>query len=136
MEESALPESLRMKASVSVGGEHAWRMEDVEEVVLAARDIGLACLGGQLQFQFPDGICEAYWIAFDSTERQANEPWEHFVSRSAEEALWKFRQVCRDTDFQGIARKWGFISQKMDREGCDPKDYLWFPLYFQAQPAS
>src|SRR5678816_400999 len=131
MNERALPERLRMKASVSPGGEHAWRMGDVEEVLLAAKESGLACLGGQLQFQFPDGIAEAYWSSLDPTERQPNEPWEHYVDRSAQETLSKFRHVCRDTDFQKVAREWDFIAQKMDAEGCDPKEYLWFPLYFE-----
>src|SRR5262249_10425678 len=114
----------------------AWRMDDVEEVVLAARNLGLACLGGQLQFQFPDGICEAYWISLDPTEQHSDEPWEHYVTRSAQEALSKFRQVCRDTDFKKLGREWDFIAQKIEREGCDPKEYLWFPLYFKSRPTS
>jgi hypothetical protein len=32
-EELLLPEAVRRKAAVSVGGEHAWRQDDVEEVV-------------------------------------------------------------------------------------------------------
>jgi hypothetical protein len=32
-EELLLPESVRRKASVSDGGEHAWRQHDVEEVL-------------------------------------------------------------------------------------------------------
>lgn len=63
--ELLLPEAVRRKAAVSAGGEHAWRQHDVEEVLQEARAAGLACLGGQLQFQTPEGIAEAYWYNFD-----------------------------------------------------------------------
>ena len=35
-EEVLLPEAVRRKAAVSVGGEHAWRHDDVEDVVRQA----------------------------------------------------------------------------------------------------
>jgi hypothetical protein len=134
MEESKLPDAIRSKASVTAGGEHAWRMDDVPEVIHAARDMGFACLGGQLQFQFTDGTCEAYWISFDPTDRRLGEPWPDYVLRSAEETLSAFRRICRETDVRKVASEWDFIQRKIDREGCDPRDYLWFTLYFQAEP--
>jgi len=48
--ELLLPEAVRRKASVSDGGEHAWRQHDAEEVLQEARAAGLACLGGQVHF--------------------------------------------------------------------------------------
>ena len=136
MDERALPEEIRRKASITPDGEYAWQMDDVREVILTARDMGLACLGGQVQFQFPDGTCEAYWISFDPADRRAGESWEEYVYRSAEEALSAFEIICRETDFRKVARQWEFIEQKMEHEGCDPADHLWFPLYFQAEPPS
>ena len=73
MEKHSLPEDLRSKASTA-GGEQAWRMADVEDIILAARNLAMACIGGQVQFRFPGGTCEAYWVNFDSTERQPGEP--------------------------------------------------------------
>ncbi len=42
MEEQALPKDILSKASISPGGEHAWKMKDIPEVIEAARIAGLA----------------------------------------------------------------------------------------------
>ena len=107
MEKHSLPEDLRSKASTA-GGEQAWRMADVEDIILAARNLAMACIGGQVQFRFPGGTCEAYWVNFDSTERQPGETWPAYVLRSAEETLFAFRRICRETDFRELAREWDF----------------------------
>ena len=131
--ELLLPEAVRRKASVSVGGEHAWRRHDVEEVLHEAASIELACLGGQVQFQLRNGICEAYWLTFDPQPQREAEAWSDYVSRSSAEALEGFRRICRGTDFRAVARDWELIRTKMDREAYDPMDDLWFVLYFTAE---
>ncbi len=136
MEELALPEIIRSKASITPGGEHAWRIGDVEETIEAACEVGLGCLGGQVQFQLPEGTCEAYWLAYDPTERRAGEPWRDYVCRAAQETRDAFRRVCRETDFRRVAREWEFMRTKIDREGYDPMNDLWFVLYFDKEPAS
>ena len=60
MEEKALPQELLSRASVSPGGEQAWKMEDTPKVIEAAKAVGLANLGGQPQFQGPIGTAEPY----------------------------------------------------------------------------
>ena len=109
-------------------------MADVEEAVEAARKAGLACLGGQVQFQIPGGICEAYWLNYDPAERRDNEPWETYVSRSAGETLESFRRLRAETDFRHVAREWEPLRAMADA-GLDPVDYLWFVLYFEAKAA-
>jgi hypothetical protein len=136
MDELALPESIRRKASITPGGEHAWRIDDVEDVIAAARAIGLACLGGQVQFQFPEGTCEAYWLSYNPAEQRPGELWQEYVSRSADETLAAFRRVRSETDFRAVARGWAFIQQKIDMEGCDPIENLWFVLYIQGVPTT
>ena len=116
MEELLLPEAVRHKAAVSDGGEHAWRQQDVDDVLQEARAAGLACLGGQVQFQTPEGIAEAYWLNFDPQPQLERETWSDYVSRSSDEALEGFRRLCRDADFRSVARDWEFIATKMDRE--------------------
>ena len=135
MSEDRLPESIRRKASVSPEGEHAWRQADVEEAIEAARDTGLGCLGGQVQFRPPDGICEAYWLKCDPAERQPEESWQEYVSRSADETLEAYRQLCRTTDFRAVAREWEVLRASMDRDGYDPTTGLWFVLYFVSEEA-
>ena len=136
MEELLLPEAVRRKAAVSHGGEHAWRQHDVEEVLQEARAAGLACLGGQVQFQTREGIAEAYWLNFDPQPQREREAWSDYVSRSSEEALEGFRGLCRGTDFRSVARKWEFIATKMDREAYDPVNDLWFVLCFATESPS
>jgi hypothetical protein len=135
MDELALPEDIRSKASITPGGEYAWRQADFEEVVDAARNAGLGCLGGQVQFQATEGTCEAYWLQYDPDERRADEPWQDYVSRSARETLEAFERLCRQSDFRVVAREWETLRTKMDREGYDPISDLWFVLYFVAEPA-
>ena len=131
--ELLLPEAVRRKASVSVGGEHAWRRHDVEEVLHEAASIELACLGGQVQFQLRDGVCEAYWLNFDPQPQREGEAWSDYVSRSSAEAFDGFRRLCSATDFQSVAREWEFIATKMDREAYDPINDLWFVLYLASE---
>src|SRR6266700_2686083 len=97
--ELLLPEAVRRKALVSVGGEHAWRQHDVEGVLREAVAVGLVCLGGQVQFQTREGICEAYWLSFDPQPQPEGEPWSDYVSRSSNEALEGFRRLSGATNF-------------------------------------
>jgi hypothetical protein len=127
--ELSLPEAVRQKASVSAGGEHAWRQSDVEEAIEAARKAQLGCQGGLVPFQSRDGTCEAYCLDFDPPARLENESWEAYVSRSNDQALDGCRRVCRETDFRSVAREWEFLRTKIER-GYDPIDDLWFVLYF------
>ena len=125
-----LPETIRRKASISSGGEHAWRQATVEDTIRAACEAGLACLGGQVQFQLPDGTCEAYWVKYDPQQRLVGESWPDYVARSADETLHAFHRVCRETDFRFVASEFEFLRTRMDREGYDPLADLWFVLYF------
>jgi hypothetical protein len=135
MEELVLPASLRQRASISPTGEHAWRKDDVEAVLAAARHAGLACVGGQVQFQTLEGTCEAYWLNYDPEPQGADETWLEYVSRSAEETLAGFRKICNETNFANVAREWDVLRDKMDREQYDPVTDLWFVLYFASEPA-
>ena len=76
--ESALPRDLHDKA-VRTGRELAWRLDDVFSVIDAAGQVGLACLGGQPQFVFPDGTCELFSGDFGPTERTAIETSEALI---------------------------------------------------------
>lgn len=128
--ELLLPEAVRRKAAVSVGGEHAWRQHDVEDVLREAVAVELACLGGQVQFQTREGICEAYWLNFDPQPQREDESWSDYVSRSSNEVLESFCRLSGTRDFRSVGREWETIRTKMDREDYDPVDDLWFVLYF------
>jgi hypothetical protein len=133
MEEDRLPLALRDKAAISAGGEYAWRKDDIEDVIQAARVVGLVPIGGQVQFQFPDGTCEAYWLCYSASPQAANEPWATYVERSAQEVATQFGHLCATTDFAHEAMQWDFIRQKVQADGINPLDHLWFVLYFGAE---
>ena len=131
MEEQALPKDILSKASISAGGEHAWKMEDVPEVIEAARIAGLANLGGQPQSQGPIGTAEPYWLNFEPSEQKANENWQSYVDRSASETLASFNKLCQSTNFEREGCKnWPHI-KKAKEKGINPLEHLWFVLYFE-----
>jgi hypothetical protein len=83
--EERLPAYLRAKA-VRSGNEFGWHRDSVLRTLAAARDAGLACLGGQVQFLFDDGTCELYWLNFDSSKRAALS-WNQTMGFAADELL-------------------------------------------------
>jgi hypothetical protein len=133
MEEDRLPPRIRDKAAVSANNEYAWRKDDIEEVIHAARSAGLASIGGQVQFQFPDGTCEAYWLCYSAPSQANNEPWAIYVERSAQEIYSQFQHLCATSDFAQEAMHWEFIRKKVQTDQSDPLDHLWFGLYFAAE---
>jgi hypothetical protein len=132
MEEEALPKDLLSKASVSPGGEHAWKMEDIPKVIEAARVAGLANLGGQPQFQGPIGTAEPYWLNFEPAGRRKDETWQQYVDRAAAETLEAFRRLCKETDFENEGcLNWNHIKEAKEK-GMNINEHLWFVLYFES----
>lgn len=130
MIEELLPPAILAKASVR-GNEYAWDLSDIEEVINAGQDCGLATLGGQAQFRVPDGTCEMYWICAKSAPRVQEEPWTHYVQRSANEVLLQIRQIITNTDFRSEASQWPLLLERM-QQGDEILNYLCFVLYFEA----
>lgn len=130
MTEDKLPQRIKEKAKISTGGEYSWRKNDIEEVIDCAQKLGLACIGGQPQFQLPDGTCELYWINYDSTERKHEELWGDYVNRTAQEVKAEFHRRCIETDFEKEAKEFYFLKDKMKEKDFKSTDYLYFVLYF------
>ena len=128
-----LPAQLRQRAFLTDRGEYAWRGEDVEAVISAARQAGLACVGGQPLFRHPRGICDAYWLNYDSGDRGPTESWRAYAERSCDEVQSGFRRIYKETDFLAEARNWSLLSRWIDTEGGSPAEILWFFLYFEEE---
>ena len=85
---AALPESLRSRATI-LAGEYAWRPVDVEAVIEAFRDLGVAVLG--LEVWLPEGAsprvlgCTEYEVPF-------MRPWAAYVDENARLALTEFKR--------------------------------------------
>lgn len=115
------------------GGEFAWRVNDIDHVIEAARERGLVNLGGPLQFRFPNGhTCECYWIEVSTL--QAAPPsmkWDERVEESAAKAKEQFHSLIDTIDIVAEGRK--AFSDEFDmfaKSGNrDPKDAAYFVWY-------
>ena len=132
--EKLLPPEMLSAARVS-GREYGWSFDRVNEVLDAAKDRSLACIGGQPQFLLPGGTCELYWQNCDSADRAGNESWSDYVSRSHREVRTCFARLSVDEVVSdGIARFPFLKAQAAD--GTSLSESLVFILYFQAEPAA
>lgn len=108
--------------------EYAWSWSDVEEVISAAEEFGLANLGDGVLFILPQGIYDFYWLEVSTEELRADESWSAYVSRSANEMRTAFRN--RDQKrFIEEARRIPFLAEKLN-QGESIMQYLWFEFYF------
>ncbi len=129
IEENRLPKAILDKA-VKNGNEFGWRQSDFLEVVETARQLNLANLGGQVQYHFPDGTCELYWLSYDPTTRKQNESWTGFCSRTAMECKTKFLNLISKTNIEKEAlENFDFLKNKKET-GTEINNYLIFILYF------
>jgi hypothetical protein len=129
--ENRLPDHVLQRASLR-GGEYAWPVEAIGEVLVAARDAGLACLGGQAQLRLPDATCEMYWHSLDPADRRPSEGWTDFVHRTAAEALSQWDEVRGRIDVSAEAQRWQQVPE-LRRDPLAAERYLCFVLYFQGE---
>lgn len=132
VEETLLPPSALAKA-IKHGNEYGWAQEDVPEVIDAAEAVGLANLGGQPQFVYPEGTCEPYWLNADAANQNEGETWDAYVARSASEVRAGFQRLLEEDEFELAARQFRLLAEKLDR-GEDIMTRLRFVLYFAARP--
>jgi len=135
IEQKYLPPSLLMKGNLS-GNEYAWPISDIPEVIETARKLGLVSVGGQLQFRFPRGTCECYWVEVDTyKEVDLDIPnWQERVERSAEAATVGFERLLAQYDFIAEGREaFSKAFEEYEAEGRDAADVMCFVWYLKAQ---
>lgn len=128
IEQRRLPETILNKA-IKSGNEFGWRQIDFIETVETARKLKMAIVGGQVQYVFPDGTCELYWLAYDPDDRQIGEDWIKYCNRTADETIKKFQDLITKTDFDQEASSFDFIRDKKSK-GVDIDDYKTFIVCF------
>ena len=133
--EHALPPEVLQRAS-RAGNEYAWRVQDIPELIEAARLSNLISIGGQLQFRLPDGgTCECYWVEVDTYKSvDMALPWEERVTRTAEVALRDFQALQSRFDF--IAEGRTLFARHLDAlvaQGRDPADSMYFVWYVMSE---
>lgn len=129
--ELALPPEILQRASLA-GNEYAWRIQDIPNVIEAARASNLISVGGQLQFRLPDGgTCECYWVEVTTSTSVAKALlWPERVRLTAEVALRDFKTLQEQLDFIAEGRV-GFARylDALLAEGRDPADSMCFVWY-------
>src|SRR5437667_2309549 len=93
--EAVLSEELLSTAFRTSSGDCAWRREELLNVVGALSDRQYAVLGGEVWVIEGNLFCPLSpartggWtlLAWESPEREAQETWDHFAHRTAEETL-------------------------------------------------
>jgi hypothetical protein len=99
-----LPAELVQGVSVR-DGEYGWEVARFPAALKVAEGSGRACLGGQFQFRFDEGIYEMYWLSADPAERFAGEQWEDYVHRSCGDVAKGFDRLVGTADFSRILRE-------------------------------
>ncbi|MFN5539667.1 MAG: hypothetical protein ACK481_06390 [Candidatus Melainabacteria bacterium] len=128
-EENRLAKSILDKA-VRSGNEFGWKQSDFLEVVEAAKEFRMAIIGGQVQYVFPDGTCELYWLSYDPKPRLQNEKWLEYCNRTTYECSDIFQQLISKINIEKEAiESFEFLKEKK-AEGININDFLIFILYF------
>ncbi|TLV03763.1 hypothetical protein [Dyadobacter luticola] len=127
--ETRLPKVILEKA-IRSNNEFGWKQIDFLQVVETARKLKIATIGGQVQYLFPDGTCELYWLNYDSEGRQTNEGWIEYCNRTAKECTDRFNRLISTINIQKEAiTSFSFIAGK-EEAGININDHLFFILYF------
>lgn len=114
------------------GNEYAWAIDDIPQVIEAARQAGLVNVGGQLQFRFPDGgTCECYWIGVDTYRSVSKDlPWPERVDRTAAAAVAAFSRLPSEFDFVAEGRSaFARHIQEFEEQGHAADEALCFVWY-------
>lgn len=127
-EERRLPETILNKA-IKSGNEFGWRQSDFIETIETARKLKMGIVGGQVQYVFPDGTCELYWLSYDSDERQSGEDWIKYCNRTADESIKRFKELTTKTDFEKETSSFDFLQDKKSK-GINIEDNKVFIIYF------
>ncbi len=129
IEERRLPNTI-LKKAIKSGNEFGWRQVDFIDTIEVARKLKLGIIGGQVQYVFPDGTCELYWLAYDTIERQPEEDWIEYCNRTADESISKFNDLIAKTDFENEALiSFDFLRDKKSK-GVDIIENRVFIIYF------
>ena len=134
--ERLLPAELLGRASLCEN-EYAWPICDIPRVIEAARQANLLNIGGQLQFQFPNGAtCECYWVEVDTYKAvSASLPWAERVTQAARVASSEFSRISEKYDFiEEGRRNFDSVFRDFESAGYSPLQAMCFVWYVDECP--
>lgn len=132
--ESRLPADILAKADLR-HNEYAWRVDDLPEVIAAAKGLNLLNLGGQLQLRTTEAIGEVYWVAVDPCQNVPEDlPWDVRVRMAADFSLRDLAEIQAEFDFlQELRDAFPEPVGKLLAAGSKLEDALWFAWYVDAE---
>ena len=131
MVEKKLPKHILEKA-IKSGNKYGWKEVDVIDAINSAVESGLAIIGGQIQFVFEDGICELYWLSYDSSKRFKNEDWQEYSKRTANDSIEKLKKiVSRNIELEAV-ENFDFLKDKKSN-GIEIYKNMICILYFEEE---
>jgi hypothetical protein len=128
-----LPERVQERASVSAGGEHAWRPADVPAVIEAARLAGLAVKGIQPRFECEHNSGKPYWVKLDAPVREEREEWQAYVDRAANRARAFLEEKCQPDLLREAATGFRWVRTLAEKRDCDALEFVWIVVWFQSE---
>ena len=119
-----------LNRSIILDGHHVWRLKEVEEVIAAARDSGIACIGVTPLIARTPESRELIFLALAATGRDRVESWGNFVVRSGYEVGEQFRELVEKSDFSS---EYNRHKSPEDPEWSeeDVMENLWFLVSFE-----
>ena len=112
------------------GGEAAWRRADLLLLANAARAVGVAATGGQVQLRLSSATHELYWQDYDPGERSAGETWPGYADRSWKELLFLTATLPPDVVIiEGARRLWPWLAIG----DAEAKAAMWFVVYLAGE---
>lgn len=124
-----LPGPARALANIR-DGEAAWRRGDLPLVADAARAVGLATTGGQVQLRLPSVTHELYWQDYDPGDRRPDETWPQYADRSWKELLFLTRTLPpNEVMIEGAHRLWPWLKIS----SAEAAEAMWFVVYLAAE---
>ena len=110
--------------------EAAWRRADLVLVSNAARAVGLAATGGQVQLRLASVTHELYWQDYDPGDRRPDETWPQYADRSWKELLFLTMTLPPDeVMIEGARRLWPWL-KITDAAAAEA---MWFVVYLAAE---
>lgn len=134
MSEALLPPEILAKADFR-HDEYAWKIDDLPEVIEAARRMGLRNIGGQLQIRTPDAIGECDWVGIDACQLIPPVlPWEAQVEMAANIAMQDLTLLRAEVDFVAeITEAFPEPVAKFILTGGRIEDAVWFVWYLDSE---
>lgn len=116
------------------GPSFAWQQNDVHSLIEDARSKNLAVVGWQVQYRFPNAICDLYWLNHTNDPRIMSESWNDYVERCSGKSLEAFMKTINTIDIHADAiNSFDYIANLSAEEKLNLREFQFFEIYLKNQ---